>query len=581
MSPHSTPWADRIELPDPAPTTPVAPTPRSRGEHSRVPRLRLVPATAPERMCPRPLGYSNAGRPELIGLDIAGSRQHVHIPGATGTGKSTLMCHLQIADAHAGRGFACLDPKGDLVRDVLDRLPTSAAGRLVLIDPDTRSDGWGRDGGGGEGGVVLPSINVLDPAGRDPELVVEHVVGVMSRVWAAWWGPRTDDIARHAVHALAHYPGATLADVPDLLADTTYRRHILDTVRHKFACTPSVFGFWQWYDTLSAAQRSVVCGPLLSKLRAVLSRRVAAALFGTPASTFSFADILDGGILLARLPKGTLGEDTTRLVGALLLAGLWQAATARADRPESQRPDASVHLDECQNFLHLPIGLDDALAEARGMHVSFVLAHQHLGQLPKPMFAAIDANARNKIYFVASPQDATTLVRHLAPYFTAEDVAHVGGFEVICRLVYDGAIQPPFTLDTLPPTPVIAGRATRLRRAAAQRALTPQQREALAQRRHTMRARHRGHVPDSGHTGGHSAGTVVTLAKHAPSPWLTEPLPDTPSNSVSDSVSDSLSDPLSESPSAESDTEPDSPAGVKLHASGAAPWSPSGPGWLS
>ena len=46
------------------------------------------------------------------------------------------------------------------------------------------------------------------------------------------------------------------------------------------------------------------------------------------------ADILDGGILLARLPKGVLGDDACRLTGSLLLApACWQAALTRAAQP--------------------------------------------------------------------------------------------------------------------------------------------------------------------------------------------------------------------------------------------------------
>ena len=120
-------------------------------------------------------------------------------------------------------------------------------------------------------------------------------------------------------------------------------------------------GFWGWYDRLSETGQVQVVGPVMNKLRAVLTRRFAADLLGSAQSTFSLARILDGGILLARLPKGVLGDDTTRLVGSLLLAGLWQAAAARASSPEPERLDAAVYADECQNFLHLPGSLDDVL----------------------------------------------------------------------------------------------------------------------------------------------------------------------------------------------------------------------------
>jgi hypothetical protein len=135
---------------------------------------------------------------------------------------------------------------------------------------------------------------------------------------------------------------------------------------------------------------------VLSKLRAITSRRFALDLPGATPSTLDIGDVLDGGILIARLPKGILGEDTTRLMGSLLLTGLWQAATARTRQPEAQRLDAAVYVDECDNFLHLPIGLDDALAESRSYRLSWTLTHQHLGQLSK---TRADANARNDTYF--------------------------------------------------------------------------------------------------------------------------------------------------------------------------------------
>jgi len=131
----------------------------------------------------------------------------------------------------------------------------------------------------------------------------------MAKVWAQYWGPRTDDLARHAVLTLAHLPGATLADLPTLLADAGYRRRVLREVRRRAGDveTAGLTAFWAWYDDLTPAQASVQIGPLLSKLRAVLSRRFAAQLFGVGASTFRLKEILDGGVLLVRLPPDAGG----------------------------------------------------------------------------------------------------------------------------------------------------------------------------------------------------------------------------------------------------------------------------------
>jgi len=47
----------------------------------------------------------------------------MHITGATGMGKSTLLLNLLRQDAEAGHGFALLDPHGDLVEALAGHLP--------------------------------------------------------------------------------------------------------------------------------------------------------------------------------------------------------------------------------------------------------------------------------------------------------------------------------------------------------------------------------------------------------------------------------------------------------------------------
>lgn len=346
-------------------------------------RMRLVPPGAERRNLVVPLGTTPGTRPALIGMAPADARHHVHVLGPTGTGKSTLLVNLVCGEVRAGRGVAVFDPKGDLIRDLLGRLPASAGKRLVLIDPDED--------------IAPPALNLFTVA-SDPEAVADQLVGVMAKVWAQYWGPRTDDIARHAVLTLAHTGGGTLAGITSLLADPAHRRRVLSEVRRTASPVDWALlsGFWAWYDAQTPAQAAALTGPLLSKLRAVTSRRFTTTLFGPPTSTFGLAGILDGGILLVRLPKGVLGDDTVRLTGSLLLAALLHAARARAGRPGHQRRHATLVIDECHNFLNLPIGLDDALAEARGLGLSLVLAHQHLGQLTAPIAAAISANARTR-----------------------------------------------------------------------------------------------------------------------------------------------------------------------------------------
>ena len=135
----------------------------------------------------------------------------------------------------------------------------------------------------------------------------------------------------------------------------------------------------------------------------------------------------------AAAPQGALGEDTSSLIGSFALAATWQAVTARIHTPEHQRKDLCAYVDECQNFLNLPGSLEDMLAEARGYRLGLTLAHQELGQLPGDLRKAVSANARTKVYFSASPDDATSLQQHTQPVLGAYDLTHLGAFQAAVR----------------------------------------------------------------------------------------------------------------------------------------------------
>ncbi|WP_280410828.1 type IV secretory system conjugative DNA transfer family protein [Nocardia asiatica] len=414
-----------------------------------------IPTAGPHT---KPLGVSDTGGRRPVAVKVSDARHHLHILGPTGVGKSTLLARMILDDADAGRGVIVIDPKGDLVTDILSRLPSRFGERVVLFDADSAS--------------APPCVNPLDigrigRAGLD--LAVDNLVTVFHRIFAQWWGPRTDDIMRASLLTLCAQPGTpTLADLPRLLTEPAYRQRVTRTT-----ADPLLRQFWDSYETLSDTGRAQLTGPLLNKLRAFLLRPfVRSAIAGGP-STVEFADILDhGGICLARLPKGSLGEETSRLVGSLLVARTWQAVTARARVPAADRPDAALVLDEAQNFLNLSTPVEDMLAEARGLRLSLLLAHQNLGQLSRELRDGISANARNKIIFAVSPDDARDLARHTDPWLSEHDLTHLDAFHAAARLLVDGQNARPFTLTTRPLDPPIPGRAREIAAAARTRLST-------------------------------------------------------------------------------------------------------------
>jgi hypothetical protein len=332
-----------------------------------------------------------------------------------------------------------------MVLDILDRIPARLAHKVVIFDPDQPNP---------------PTLNPLE--GDDPDLVVDNLVSIFGNIFAKAWGPRMDDVMRVACLTLLRHANVTLQHIPPLLNSAQFRSAMTVGLDDPAGLS----GFWQWYDELNPALRSQVIGPVLARLRSFLLRDFVKRSMRYPKSSFDMGKILDGGVLLVRIPKGTLGEDTSKLLGSLVLAQVWQAATARANRPPEQRPDATLIIDEAQNFLTLANSLDTMLAEARKYRLAMTLSHQDLAQFPRDLLAAASANARNKIYFSCAPEDARVLARHTLPELDEHDLTHLDAYTAVARLVAGGRQMPAFTMKTRPPRPVV-GEATAIRQAAA------------------------------------------------------------------------------------------------------------------
>ncbi|MGH2693327.1 MAG: type IV secretory system conjugative DNA transfer family protein [Actinomycetota bacterium] len=364
-------------------------------------------------------------------ISVADARHHIHIIGETGTGKSTLLARMVLQDVEASRSAVVIDPKGDLVNAILARLPAGAEDRTCVIDPEDPKHAVGLD--------VL--------SGTDRDLVVDHTLGVFRRIYEPWWGPRTDDVMRAACLTLTRMRGATLAEIPLLLTDAEWRLKIRDRL---VGDATGLATFWNWYERIPEGQRAQHIAPLLNKLRAFLLRGPVRAIVGQSSSRLDIPRLLNsGGLLLVRIPKGTLGEETSRLLGAFVIARVWQACMRRATVEEEERPDTSLYVDEMHNYLVLPRSFEDLLAEARGYRLSLVLAHQHSGQLNKEMREALAANARTKVVFTCSPEDAFFLQRHFTPQLTEHDLSRLATYQAACRPCIGGGQGPAFTLKTL------------------------------------------------------------------------------------------------------------------------------------
>jgi hypothetical protein len=116
-------------------------------------------------------------------------------------------------------------------------------------------------------------------------------------------------------------------------------------------------------------------------------------------------------ILLVNLPKGILGEGTSFLMAAFIVARIQQAALSRT--PRQKKTPFYLYLDEFQNYT--TDNIQDILAESRKYALSLILAHQYLDQLSPGIRSAVLNTAGTLISFRVGYQDASRLAKEIFP----------------------------------------------------------------------------------------------------------------------------------------------------------------------
>lgn len=398
------------------------------------PHPKRLPPSAKMAKTDRVLAQASApGHEELLGIPIRDACRHTLFLGPTGSGKSTAMLRLIEADMNAGRSVLVIDPKADLARDVLARVPESRKNDIVVIDPLDSSP---------------VGLNPLQGAGRHPELVVDSILATFKQLFASSWGVRTEDVLSAALLSLARTPGATLLWLPSILTNQALRRKLLPHGVDPFGTDQ----FWAGFDAMSPDMQSQVIGPVLNKLRQFLLRPQLRAVLGQAEPAFNLADLLrQRRIVVVSLNKGIIGAEAARLLGSLIVSGLWPLILARAAVPPERRHLVSLYLDEFGSLLNLPGDIAEALAQSRSMGVAWHLAAQYRDQLTSPLLSAVDANVANRVVFGLNANDARDLAK-TAPELAAEDFMLLPRFGVYVNLVQDGHASGWASAHTLPPS---------------------------------------------------------------------------------------------------------------------------------
>ena len=353
------------------------------------------------------------GAATQVSLTTEQRLRHVHIIGATGTGKSTLLIRMILQDFDLGNGCVVLDPHGDLIDAILERVPESRVEDVVLFDPaDTE---------------YPVGFNILEARTEVEKNVLASDLVAIFRRFATSWGDQMTTVLGHAVSAFLESDHiGTLIELRRFLIEKEYRQGFLRDVRD-----PAISYFWEREFPLL---RGAPLSSILTRLDILLRPRLIRNVLGQPRG-IDCEELINGKkILLVKLAQGLIGEENAYLLGSLLISKLHQVVMGRQSKDISERAPFFLYLDEFQHFITPSMGT--ILGGARKFSLGLILAHQDLRQLwgeDATLANSVITNPGTRICFRLGDFDAEKLKDGFA-HFDASDLQNLGVGEAIARV---------------------------------------------------------------------------------------------------------------------------------------------------
>jgi hypothetical protein len=339
--------------------------------------------------------------------------RHLHVIGASGSGKSTLLVDLIAQDIEEGRGVGVLDPHGDLVDEIVGRIPAERLDDAILFDP---SD------------TAYPvAWNILEAHSElERTLLASDLVGIFRR-FSTSWGDQMTSVLGNAVLVLLENPGSTLLDLREFMVDRQTRERLLEAVDD-----PYLLSYFR-HEFQLAAGKSV--GSILTRLDGFLRSKTVRQIVGARESRLDLRAVVDRGqIFLARLSQGAIGEENAALLGSLLVSKFHQITMSRQEVKREERRPFFLYADECQEVA--TASMAQLLAGARKYGLGLILAHQDIRQLEgkaPEVASALLGNAGTRVSFRVGDRDAKALAEGLS-FFGPNDLMSLRVGEAIARI---------------------------------------------------------------------------------------------------------------------------------------------------
>lgn len=325
------------------------------------------------------------------------SQTHMHVIGASGTGKSKALEYLIRNDIKSGKGLCLIDWHGTLYNDVLNFLSVVTPSRpVVLLNPSAPS--------------LIVGFNPFIVGGADVATAVARRLDATIRPWGMQntnETPTLEKVLRMLYHfsviSQENLPNASLllrqqnAHLRDYAISITENAYVRELWQELQAYTPR-----EWREQTVSTNNKLA--------RFLFSENMQRFMCRTSGNLDVFGMMEAGGIVLVNLGSSDfLDREAARVFASLLLNEFFEAAMRRAlvnPRPRT----FSLYCDEFGEYATSQ--MSSMLDQVRKGGLHLVLSHQRLGHLQRDpeLLESVLTNARMRAVFGGLPYSNTHIL---------------------------------------------------------------------------------------------------------------------------------------------------------------------------
>ena len=351
-------------------------------------------------------------------LNTHEQKYHASIFGRSGSGKSKLLQGVFLQHVAKRNGVGILEPHHDLSYDCLTSLISQgfykdpkAYEKVIYID-------WAN-------GAYIP-FNILKSK-AEHHTIAANVLDAFHRVWPALGegsAPAFDNIVKQSIRVLL-VNDLPLTKLVHLITSEEYRNKLLEKVTD-----PDILQYWkEFFDRMPEVNKQNEIASTHRRLSLLTDNPLLKLTLGQPDNALNFREIMDSGKAII-INLGNVGDlDTRKLIGALIMIQIEQAALSRTELLPHERTPFTLMVDEWPAFAAQQDSISHILSQCRKFNLRLYLAAQSLAQVDSKRLSGALENCKLQIAFGLGRDSAEAQAKHIGiiePHLVKEEAASHG-----------------------------------------------------------------------------------------------------------------------------------------------------------